>query len=282
MQRWISPKVPGLIVSIHDVHPGNAELVSRILADLKRVGVSEVSLLVVPFWHREVPSFSDAKFCEWMRERQREGHELVLHGYFHLRVSQVDARGWAGLVSKVYTNGEGEFYDSDEEESRELLEKGCNEMGAFLAQPESVRTTSQPPAGFIAPAWLLGEGARSALRHFPFEYTTVLRGVWDFRHPDAEQNHSDLPGHGYTSMSLCYSVRAAWRRACSLAWNTLLLQRLAKLPLVRISLHPPDWQYSSIRNHALQSIERALAGRPAMTYENWIQKQRDQHKQTEP
>ena len=66
-------------------------------------------------------------------------------------------------------------------------------------------------------------------------------------------------------------MRAAWRRTVSLGWNSLLHARLASNPLLRIGLHPPDWNYPAIRAQALKFTRKALARRKAMTYEGWME-----------
>jgi predicted deacetylase len=125
------------------------------------------------------------------------------------------------------------------------------------------REAGLEPAGFIAPAWLLGDAASRAVARAGFQYTTRIGRVEDL-----------VRGEAHVSQSLVYSVRAAWRRATSLAWNSLLLRALGRRPLVRVGLHPPDWKYPAIREHALKCIVRALAGREAIPYDDWLARQR--------
>jgi hypothetical protein len=115
------------------------------------------------------------------------------------------------------------------------------------------------PRGFIAPAWLLSDAAEKVLAELGFQYTTRLGGVTDLSH-----------NIQHRSQSLVWSTRSAWRRATSLAWNAALFSRLKKNPLMRISLHPPDLQNEKIWRQIRGLIERAVADRTAMTYENWI------------
>jgi uncharacterized protein len=256
-QRQELPSEPGLVVSIHDVCPGTREATETMLADLRSVGVNKTSLLVIPNRHHTDPAFEGSpesiEFCKWLLECAMEGHELVLHGYWHQRVATQELRGFRRLIARHYTAGEGEFFDLSRAQAIGSLAQGLREMEEALGVS---------PAGFIAPAWLLGSGARQALREFPFLYTTLLHGVWDLKADTF-----------YPSQSLCYSVRAPWRRACSLAWNSALLAWLDDAPLVRLGLHPPDWNHGSIRSHALFCAERALVDRPAMTYDSWVHRQ---------
>jgi predicted deacetylase len=257
MQRLATPIVPGLIVSIHDVCPGSWERTEEMLADLAEVGVGRTSLLVIPNRHGKDPAFENPAFCEWLRDSRARGHELILHGYFHQRMSTRQHGWWGRMISRQYTAGEGEFYDLGREQAGELLERGRREMWAAVGGP--IR-------GFIAPAWLLGGEVREVLvvdRVGGFDYTTTVGGVWDL-----------AEGVFYPSQSLCYSVRSGWRRGCSLLWNQALLHWKESSPCVRIGLHPPDWDWPSVRSQILRLAESALAGRPAIPYDEWLQRQR--------
>lgn len=253
-----SPSLAALVVSIHDVCPGTRKQTEKMLADLRKAGVDKTSLLVIPNRHKSDPSFEDTAesrdFCKWLLECRLQGHELVLHGYWHQRVATIPLHGVQRMIARHYTAGEGEFFDLNEPQSIAAIARGMNEMQQMLGIT---------PSGFIAPAWLMGAPARRALAHFSFSYTTLLEGIWDL----------DLKAF-YPSQSLCYSVRAPWRRTSSLLWNSALLAWLDDAAVVRIGLHPPDWDYPGIRSHALECAQRALVGRLPMTYESWVQGQR--------
>ncbi|MCK9589687.1 MAG: hypothetical protein M0Q93_10050, partial [Terrimicrobiaceae bacterium] len=76
------------------------------------------------------------------------------------------------------------------------------------------------------------------------------------------------------SRSQVWSVRAGWRRTCSLAWNSLLFQKTVRCPLTRIGIHPPDWDHPAIRGQILRILGKALAARRPMTYEGWLSRMR--------
>ncbi len=117
--------------------------------------------------------------------------------------------------------------------------------------------------GFIAPAWLLGTDAETAVREAGFQYTTRLQTFKDLAN-----------GREDRSQSLVWSVRAAWRRVISLGWNAYLLKRLGENPLVRIGLHPPDWSHPAIRHQVLRIVRATLAAREPITYEGWLHRAR--------
>lgn len=236
---------PALAVSVHDVSPRTRPAVEAMLSDLREAGVAVTSLLVVPDHHRKGEAGRDGLFMDWLRAREDDGHEVVLHGFYHLR--EPGAGGLAQrVVTEHYTAGEGEFYDLSYAEARRRLARGREMLSAFDV------------AGFIAPAWLLGADAERAVRDEGFAYTTRLGGVLDLR-----------SGERTASQSLVYSVRSAWRRGVSLGWNSFLATRLRSNALARLGLHPPDWHYGNIRTHAL-NLAREFASRRVICYRDWV------------
>ena len=252
------PTVLELVVSIHDVSPRTYLVVEQMLSELHTLGVKQCSLLVIPNHHHMGWLESFPLFVTWLKQKQNEGHEIVLHGLFHHRPQRLKEGLFQRWITRCYTAGEGEFFDLSYEEARSKLREG----GACL---EKIGFSKKERLGFIAPAWLLSAAAERALHDEGFLYTTRLGGVVDV---------TTEPSLYHPSQSMVYSVRAGWRRIMSLCWNEILFWHLTrkKSALLRISLHPPDWCYPSIRHHALRSIQRALRERVAMTYLNWVKK----------
>ena len=258
MPTWQMQKIytdHALVASIHDVSPHTLCQTERFLDDLKKIGCATTSLLVIPDHHRRGRISGDPAFAAWLRERVAEGHEVVLHGYFHLREHDSGDGLLKKIVTQSYTAGEGEFFDLSENDARERLSLGLSEFAACGLTAD----------GFIAPAWLLGNDAERAVRGLGFQYTTRIATVTDFKSGDV-----------HSARSLVWSVRAGWRRVCSLAWNQCLALGLRNTPLLRVGIHPPDWEHPAIRNQILSITSTALAGRRAMTYQQWIASMRGQ------
>ncbi len=238
-----------LVVSIHDVSTVTRPLVERMLADLESEGVPVTSLLVIPDHHHRGRIDQDPDFTAWLASCVARGHEPVLHGFHHLRPQMPGEGMMTRLMTRFYTAGEGEFYDLSFAEASRLLRLG---KGALTACGIS-------SSGFIAPAWLLGWEAQRAVKEEGFEYTTLIGSMLDCRE-----------GGQFFSRSLVYSVRAPWRRALSLLWNKILFRRLKRSPLMRLGLHPPDWEHPAIRSHILSLIRSAIVERRVTTYRDWL------------
>ncbi len=242
-----------LIVSIHDVAPSNRATVERIISEVSRKGARVCSLLVVPDYHHEGLFAQDRQFVSWLRDSEADGHEIVIHGYFHERSASARETLWDKLVTGLYTRHEGEFYDLDYGESFHRITKARDQF----------REAGLTPRGFVAPAWLLTREAERAARDADLEYTTRLRTVRDLR-----------TGQNFAARSVVYSVENGWRRAVSLAWNGALLQLMKTRPLLRVSIHPPDFVYPRIRGQILDSLDGMREVRTSTTYRDWIAEQR--------
>jgi len=128
---------------------------------------------------------------------------------------------------------------------------------------DQFRALGLKPRGFIAPAWLLGSEAEQAVRDAELEYTTRLRTVCDLR------SQSVFPAR-----TLVYSVHNSWRRALSRSWNAGLFHLMRSKPLLRISIHPPDYSHPVIWKQILGFISATKSARTATTYLDWITEQR--------
>lgn len=244
---------PALVVSLHDVSPLTYDRCTRIIAELSALGAKRTSLLVIPNHHSRGHFLDAPELCAWLRERAAEGHEIVTHGYFHRRERRKKEGFVQRMTTQVYTADEGEFYDIDREHAAELVRRANEEL----------QKVGLNPCGFIAPAWLLSQAGEDALRELGCEYTTRLRTV-----SDLFQNTI------YQSQSLCWSVRAAWRRVVSRLWNATLAKRLASIPLLRISIHPVDIEHEMIWRQIRDLVNEAARNRSATTYLDWVRQQR--------
>jgi uncharacterized protein len=242
-----------LVVSIHDVAPSTREAVEKMLPELARRGVRACSLLVVPNYHHQGSSIQDPKFVSWLRDLEAQGHEIVIHGYFHERPRRVNETMQDKFVTRIYTDDEGEFYDLGYDEAFRRITIARDEF----------REKGLKPRGFIAPAWLLSAAGERAAREADMEYTTRLGTVLDLR-----------SGQAFPARSIVYSVRTNWRRAVSRAWNSALFRLMENRPLLRINIHPPDYACPAIWKQIMDLVDTASRARTVTTYQDWIAEQR--------
>jgi predicted deacetylase len=242
-----------LVVSLHDVAPSTQLVADKILSGLTQKGIRHCSLLVVPDYHHQGAAMQDRQFVSWLRDLEAVGHEIVVHGYFHQRPASELESFVSKLVTRIYTQGEGEFYDLGYDEALRRIKIARDEFCSAGLKPR----------GFVAPAWLLSNEAERAARDAEMEYTTRLRTVRDLR-----------TGETFAARSLVYSVRNSWRRVTSLAWNAALNRIIEDQPLARLSIHPPDFSHPAIWRQIVDLISEMAPLRTPTTYQDWIADQR--------
>lgn len=242
-----------LIVSVHDIAPSSQAIAEKTILELAHRGVRVCSLLVVPDYHHEGLATKDRQFISWLRDLEAAGHEIVIHGYFHERIRRPDETMRDKFFTRVYSDDEGEFYDLGYDEA----------FRRIVAARDEFRGSGLKPKGFVAPAWLLGDEAERAARDAEMEYTTRLQTVHDL-----------ISGENFSARSIVYSVRSNWRRKVSLGWNAASFRLLKTNPLLRISVHPPDYSHPAIWRQIAAFASRASESRIATTYQDWIAEQR--------
>src|SRR5215472_2009043 len=242
-----------VVVSLHDVAPSSQQITSTIISELSAHGVRVCSVLVVPDYHHEGSLARHRGFVTWLRALEADGHEIVIHGYFHERPPLTKETLRDKFFTRFYTRHEGEFYDLSYEEALRRITTARDEFRALGLKPR----------GFIAPAWLLGNEAEQAVRDAQLEYTTRLRSVCDLR-----------SGNVFPARTLVYSVHNTWRRALSRSWNAALFRLLKTKTLLRISIHPRDHSQRVVWKQILDFIAATRTARTATTYQDWIAEQR--------
>lgn len=248
-----SAAAESVVVSLHDVAPRTQQITRTIISELSAHGVRVCSILVVPDYHHEGPFAKDREFVTWLRALEADGHEIVIHGYFHQRPSQTKETLRDKFMTRFYTQNEGEFYDLGYEEALRRITTARDQFHALGLKPR----------GFVAPAWLLGNEAEQAVRDAEMEYTTRLRTVSDLRSESI-----------FKARTLVYSVHNNWRRALSRSWNAMLFRLLKTKPLLRLSIHPPDYSQPTIWKQILGFIAATKSVRTVTTYQDWIAEQR--------
>ncbi len=236
-----------LLASIHDVSPRFEGEIDR-LADRFEglLGAPRFTMLVVPdFWGRAPLSGAPA-FRAKLRRWSERGVEMLLHGWHHRDDSRHEGR-FASFKARHFTAGEGEFLGLGRTEA---LRRMCE--GRFLLED----ILGKPVTGFVAPAWLYGDGARSALRDAGFAFAEDHFRVW-------RPSDDEILCHGPV---VTWASRSRVRQASSLGFAALARLVLSPLPVARIAVHPGDAGVPAILASIDRTVDALRKGRRVARY----------------
>ncbi|WP_338582653.1 polysaccharide deacetylase family protein [Pseudomonas sp. MAG733B] len=244
-----SMQTPSLLLVLHDVAPQTWADYQPFVEAVDALGGVPMTWLVVPDFHKHNDLQAHPDFRRLLSGRLARGDELALHGYFHCDDGPIanNPRDW--FMRRIYTH-EGEFYSLSHEAALARLHAGI----------EVFHRNHWPLQGFVAPAWLMSEGTRQALRQLPLSYTSDAQHL--YRLPDFTP--VDAPG-------LVWSARSAWRRGLSKLVSDQLEQHWRQAPVIRLGLHPVDMRHEFSRTYWLKTLKRLLdEGRVPMTKAHWL------------
>ncbi len=235
-----------LLASIHDVGPRFEREVDA-LADLfgRHLGGPCFAMLVVPDHWGENPLLSGTPFATRLRGWAEAGVEMFVHGWYHRDVAQ--HAGLAGFKARHMTAGEGEFLGLGRAEAARRMVAGRKLL-------EDV--TGKGAAGFVAPAWLYGEGALAALRSSDFALAEDHLRVW---RPQTGETLARGP-------VITWASRSPMRTAASLAFAALARNALRPLDVVRVAAHPGDTSKTAILSSIEHTLERLARHRRPSRY----------------
>ncbi|MGF6112424.1 DUF2334 domain-containing protein [Pseudomonas frederiksbergensis] len=243
------PLPPALLLVLHDVAPQTWADYQPFVEAVDALGAVPMTWLVVPDFHKHNDLEAHPGFRRMLSGRVDRGDELALHGYFHCDDSPAATTPRDWFMRRVYTH-EGEFYSLSQAAALARLRAGIERFHRY----------NWPLKGFVAPAWLMSEGTRQALRQLPLSYTSDPQHLYCL--PDFTA--IDAPG-------LVWSARSAWRRGLSKIVSEQRQQRWQHAPVIRLGLHPVDMRHRFSRDYWLQTLKRLLdEGRVPMTKANWL------------
>lgn len=243
---------PAVLLVLHDVAPETWCDYQPFVADVDALGDIPMTHLVVPDFHKRNPIGESPDFLRQMNSRLARGDELALHGLYHCDDAPSPRTPYDYFMRRVYT-WEGEFFGLKEDQAMHRLETGL----------ETFRCLDWPVHGFVAPAWLMSEGTRRALRKLPLRYTSDPSHIYSL----PEFTAIDAPG-------LVWSARSAWRRGVSKVVCDHRKARFSEAPVIRLGLHPVDMRHEFSRRYWLNTLRQLLAeGRQPMTKHAWLASQ---------
>ncbi|HDS1735648.1 DUF2334 domain-containing protein [Pseudomonas sp. BP8] len=246
------PSQPSLMLVLHDVAPETWPDYQPFVEAVDQLGKVPMTWLVVPDFHHRNALDRAPAFCRMLERRLSQGDELALHGYYHADDGPAPRSPRDYFMRRIYTH-EGEFYGLDQAQALHRLQAGL----------ELFDQQGWPVAGFVAPAWLMSEGTRQALRQLPLRYTSTPQHL--YRLP--EFTAIDAPG-------LVWSARSAWRRGMSRVLCDWQCRRWRSAETLRLGLHPVDMRHRASREYWLRTLQALLEqGRQPLTKSAWLDRQ---------
>jgi uncharacterized protein len=233
-----------LFLAIHDVTPFHLNRLKRAEALFEKWGVEKILYLLVPNYHGAHRADRDPNFRTWCHRKRPFEIEWCQHGYFHI------VTGHAASVQRLeFHNGlvgagghpvgstladEGEFRHLAADWVRDRLISGREIFRRVL---------EREPTGFVAPKWMGNQHLVEILTELGYSWT--------------EDDHSlcNLAGGPRRwSPVITWATRSVWRKQLSL-WGCPLVLRLTRsMPLLRIAMHPFDFDH----RETVASIERIV------------------------
>ena len=221
-----------LLASIHDVSPRFESEVDRLMELLAPHVGQRLAMLVVPNHWGDAPITRGSTFAGRLRGWAESGVEMFLHGYFHRDQSRPESAA-DRLRARLMTAGEGEFLGLSRDSASARIAEG-------RALVEDV--IGRGVDGFVAPAWLYGEGALAALAESGIPLAEDHWRVW-----------SPMTGARLASGPvITWASRTPTRLASSLFAAAAL--RHAPLEVLRIGVHPPDCRHPAL----VRSIDKTF------------------------
>ena len=244
-----------LLVALHDVTPVHAARIEQAEQLLAALGIPQVTYLLVPDFHGAAPAHSSAAFVSWCRRPRQFGVQWFLHGYFHSEITAHDDDGRRRSVgdlmaSTFLTANEGEFLRLRGEALRARISAGAQ---------SSERCVGEAPSGFVAPAWLFNSELIPALAGLSFRFTESHFHVFHLR-----------TGRRLASPVITWATRTWLRRYGSLAVSAALRRLWWRQPVLRIALHPHDFDHPATVASITRTLEAARRDRVVSPYDDGL------------
>ena len=213
------------------------------------LGGPKFAMLVVPDHWGEAPLASAPAFQRRLRDWADAGVEMFVHGWFHKDLAE--HTGAAAFKARHMTAGEGEFLGLSQVEASRRMADGRKLMEDVIGRPA---------AGFIAPAWLYGEGALAALAESGFPLAEDHMKVWQ---PATGKVLAKGPVITWASRSVPRQLSS--RFVAGLARTFLHPQKV-----MRIAVHPGDTTVPALIDSIEATFSVFAARRPAGRYADLI------------
>jgi predicted deacetylase len=237
-----------LLASIHDVSPRFEGEVERLIELLDPHVGTHIAMLVVPNHWGTAPIIAGSAFATRLRKWADQGIEIFLHGFYHRDVSTHEAAG-DRLRARLMTAGEGEFLGLSAADAADRITEGRALLEDVIGRQID---------GFVAPAWLYGNGALEALSRSSVPIAEDHFKVWS---PATGKQLAMGP-------VITWASRTRFRFLSSLAAAAAL--RHAPIHVLRIGVHPPDIHHRQLVTSIQKTFRVARGSRGAGRYSDLL------------
>jgi hypothetical protein len=261
---------PSLLFALHDVTPFHLDRIRRAEEFFHRWGIEKASYLLVPDYHGDYQLKPQTAFEDWIRNSHPVAVEWLLHGYYHLEMGHKEMPSAPGGRSsdlvraqsdsmiqrwirmgkrRLLTAGEGEFVDLAPAEIERRLDRGLECFKKL--------TGDALPPGFIAPAWLYNKHLVPLLKQRTVLWTENHHGlVW------VEEDQL------FSVPVITWATRTPGRLIGSLLVCPIQLRLWLQRPLIRIAVHPFDFEHAATIRSIENVVKRALEVRETLAYKD--------------
>jgi hypothetical protein len=239
-----------LLASIHDVSPRTERETDQLAERLSALlGGPRFAMLVVPDHWGQAPLRDAPAFQQRLRAWSDMGIDMFVHGWFH-RDDSTHSR-LQQIKATTMTASEGEFLGLDRAAASARMADGKALIEDIIGRPA---------AGFIAPAWLYGPGAKTALADNGFAMAEDHLRVWE-------------PASGRVLARgpvITWASRSRGRQLSSRGFAALARHALHPLDVVRIAVHPGDTTVPALLDSISATVTAFASRRPAGRYADLI------------
>jgi predicted deacetylase len=242
----MSPTAPQrlLLASVHDVSPRFEGEVDRLI-DLLRPHIGmRLAMLVVPNHWGDAPIVPGSPFAGRLRSWAEQGVEMFLHGFTHRDTGQHSGTA-DRMRARFMTASEGEFLGLSRTDAAARIADGRKLIEGVIGRPID---------GFVAPAWLYGDGAREALEQSAIPLAEDHMRVWS---PATGAELAWGP-------VITWASRTRMRKLSSLVAAAAL--RHAPLKVLRLGVHPPDVRHPALVRSIGRTFTAARRNRQPARY----------------
>jgi len=245
-----------VLISLHDITPFHLKRLKQAESLFAELGLCNVTYLFIPDYHNltaTLPPEELAAYRSWIHQKRTIPIQWVLHGYSHLETSVTHVPRTAPVAKlkrRFLTAGEAEFLSLDRQSTCMRIQQG---IAAFESHLDT------PPTGFVAPAWLFKKNLITCLKELGFLFTEDHNRVYFLAHD--QQLRAPV---------ITWATRTSMRKYSSVALCPLLSRVWSNHNVIRIAIHPYDFDHPSTVNSIRRVIKTVTKGRRQVFYTHFL------------